>query len=98
MYSVRRRSYYEHISDFLPEILPKNTIYGTKYSRMDQVKFSKGCLPQILLGPFLNTWILLIFRNFQEQLFNRTPPVAVSYCRIFGTLSGFCKFINAYVF
>ena len=64
MYSVRRRSYYEHISDFLPEILPKNTIYGTKYSRMDQVKFSKGCLPQILLGTFLNTWILLIFRNF----------------------------------
>ena len=45
--------------------------YGTiqpKYSRMDQVKFVessvkqtipfkffKGCLPQILLGPFLNT-------------------------------------------
>ena len=28
--------------------------YGTKYSRMDQVKFSKGCLPQILLDPFLN--------------------------------------------
>ena len=55
MYSVRTRSYYEHISDFLPEILPKNTIYGTKYSRMDQVKFSKCCLPQILLGPFLNT-------------------------------------------
>ena len=27
----------------------------TKYSRMDQVKFFKGCLPQILLGPFLNT-------------------------------------------
>ena len=27
---------------------------GTKYSRMDQVKFFKGCLPQILLGPFLN--------------------------------------------
>ena len=22
---------------------------------MDQVKFLKGCLPQILLGPFLNT-------------------------------------------
>ena len=28
--------------------------FGTKYSRMDQVKFFKGCLPQILLGPFLN--------------------------------------------
>ena len=25
------------------------------YSRMDQVKFFKGCLPQMLLGPFLNT-------------------------------------------
>ena len=44
------------------------TIYGTKYSRMDQVKFVKDslwrdmvcyfyriCLPQILIGPFLNT-------------------------------------------
>ena len=30
-------------------------IYGAKYSRMNQVKFFKGCLPQILLGPFLNT-------------------------------------------
>ena len=29
--------------------------YETKYSRMDQVKFFKGCLPQMLLGPFLNT-------------------------------------------
>ena len=29
--------------------------YETKYSRMDQVKFFKGSLPQILLGPFLTT-------------------------------------------
>ena len=29
--------------------------YGTKYSRMDQVNFFKGCLSQILLGPFMNT-------------------------------------------
>ena len=29
--------------------------FGTKWSRMDQVKFFKGCLSQILLGPFLNT-------------------------------------------
>ena len=28
---------------------------GTKHLRMDQVRFSKGCLPQIFLGPFLNT-------------------------------------------
>ena len=29
--------------------------YGTKYLRMNQVTFFKGCLPQILLSPFLNT-------------------------------------------
>ena len=29
---------------------------GTKYSRMDQVTFFKGCLPQISLGLFLNIW------------------------------------------
>ena len=28
---------------------------GSRYLRMDQVKFFKGCLSQILLGPFLNT-------------------------------------------
>ena len=28
---------------------------GAKHSRMDQVRFFKGCLPQIFLGPFLNT-------------------------------------------
>ena len=30
-------------------------LFGTRYSRMDQPKFFKGCFPQILLGPFLNT-------------------------------------------
>ena len=30
-------------------------LYGSRYLRMDQVTFFKGCLPQILLGPFLNT-------------------------------------------
>ena len=30
-------------------------VFETNYSRMDQVKFFKSCLPQILLGPFLNT-------------------------------------------
>ena len=34
--------------------------HGTKYSRMDQVKFCIGCLPQILLGPFLNTYHIYI--------------------------------------
>ena len=41
-------------------------IFGTKYSRMDQVKFSKGCLPQILLEPFLNT----LSHLFLEYFFN----------------------------
>ena len=31
------------------------SIYGAKYSIMDRVKFFKGCLPQTLLGPLLNT-------------------------------------------
>ena len=37
----------------------------SKYSRMDQVKFFKRCLPQILLGPFLNilTHIPLLVMN-----------------------------------
>ena len=29
-------------------------VYRTKHLRMDQKNFFKGCLPQILLGPFLN--------------------------------------------
>ena len=35
------------------------------YSRMDQVKLFKGCLPQILIGPFLNT-LTHIFREVNE--------------------------------
>ena len=38
-------------------------------SRMGQVKVFKGCLPQILLGPFLNTltlsqWLRIYFLHF----------------------------------
>ena len=29
--------------------------FVSKYSKMNQVKFFKGCFPQTLLGPFLNT-------------------------------------------
>ena len=39
-------------SNYIPSTW--TTIYGTKYSKIDQVKFFKGCLPQISLGPFLN--------------------------------------------
>ena len=33
----------------------KTVLYESKYSSVDQVKFLKVCLPQILLGPLLNT-------------------------------------------
>ena len=48
-------------------------IYETKYSRMDQVKFFKGHLPQILLGTFLNTLPLIMLDNnfcMNYRLFN----------------------------
>ena len=44
--------------------------YGTKYSRMDQVKFFKGCLQQILFGPFLNTLSHILKKTFQSQNFH----------------------------
>ena len=37
------------------DIRVNRNIYGAEYSRTDQVKFFKEYLPQILLGPFLNT-------------------------------------------
>ena len=39
--------------------------YGTKYSRMDQVKFFEGYLPQNLLSPLLNTlfYIFLLLKQ-----------------------------------
>ena len=47
-------------------------IYGTKYSRMDQVKLVedwklfKGCLPQISLGLFLSTLSLVLIKLKDE--------------------------------
>ena len=34
---------------------PRNAHYISNDSRMNQIKFFKGCLPQLLIGPFLNT-------------------------------------------
>ena len=43
---------------------PNAFINGAKYSRKDQVKLFKGCLPQISLGPlFLNTLSQIIFHR-----------------------------------
>ena len=51
-------------SVYLPEnekvIESENILKARTYSRMDQVKFFKGCLPQFLLGPFLNTLTQII--------------------------------------
>ena len=46
-------------------LFPLTMTIETKYSRMDQTRFFKGCLPQILLGPFLNTWtqLLIIYQS-----------------------------------
>ena len=42
----------ESSNEILALLKFRSVIFGTKYSRIDQVK---SYLPQILLGPFLNT-------------------------------------------
>ena len=56
--------------------------YGPKYSRIDQVKFMiclsrpyyfklfKVCLPQILLGPFVNNLPHIILKNYLDKFLN----------------------------
>ena len=39
------------------------SLFGTRYSRIDQVKFFKGCLPQMLLGPFLDILFHLLHNS-----------------------------------
>ena len=41
---------------------------GANYSRMDQIIFSKGCLPQILLGLFLNTLSQLLYFSANREI------------------------------
>ena len=45
----------EKMSDVAEGIIELCQTYATKYSKMNQVKFFKVFIPQILLGPFLNT-------------------------------------------
>ena len=49
------------------KFLGASVLNGTKYSRIDEVKFFKGCLPQILLGPFLNTWTQMRQNSYSKQ-------------------------------
>ena len=51
---TRKNSVFGHFS-CTESLSVKHGVFGTKYSRMDQVKFFKGCLSQISLSPFLNT-------------------------------------------
>ena len=53
---------YAHFEAPETQIL-KCIINGTKYSRMEQVKFFKGCLLKISLGPFLNILSQIIHGN-----------------------------------
>ena len=50
-----------------------NGLLEPKYSRIDQVKFFEGCLPKILLGPFLNTLCHLLAEShyFPKTLHHR---------------------------
>ena len=43
-------------------------ISGSRYSRMDQVKLFKGCLPQTLLGPFLDTLTQMKIMLFYSKI------------------------------
>ena len=54
------------------EYKDSSTICGTKYSRIDQVKFFKGCLPQFVLEPFLNT----LSHVFTQQAFT-SPKLTI---------------------
>ena len=60
-------------------------IFGTKYLRMDQVKFAKDSLQKILLGPFLNTFSHL-FSGYREGKANpvfrkNPPPISSNSCK-----------------
>ena len=52
-------------------------LYGTKYSRMDQVNCFKSCLPHISLGQFLNTLPHIYFFSGRVQ-----QEVQFSSCHI----------------
>ena len=45
------------------DVLPAKSLElnGSRYPRIDQVKYFRGSLPQVLLGSFLNTLIQMIF-------------------------------------
>ena len=49
--------------------------YRSRYSKMDQVEFFKGCLPQILLGPFLNTLTPIKVSRLSEYMYQNVIKI-----------------------
>ena len=70
------------------------TLNGTNYSRVDQVKFFKGCLPQISLGPFLNILSQIRYLHAQQYICSQSRKsirvLVASYIKIskFNSFSG----------
>ena len=64
------------------------TVISDKYSRIDQVNFFKGCLAQILLGPFLNTLfhMLLRFKLLDYDFFVSRKKALQLWLRIYWRL------------
>ena len=82
----RRLSFLKAHSVTIFVILLTCSLNETKYSRMDKVKADhslkrpytfkvfKGCLPQILLGPFLNTLSQITFYSLSKLSSGRLHP------------------------
>ena len=69
-------------------------IHGTKYPKMDQVKFVegslqffKGCLSQFLLGPFLNTLLHMSCKVFSVDIVRKNFQYIIAQTF---TLSSWC--------
>ena len=51
----------------------------SQYSRVDQINFFKGCLPQILLCPLLNTWTHFAKKSvWQKGHINKAMSIIIS--------------------
>ena len=59
-YVIARIMFVKLVFCIISTILCITSLFWIKYSRMDQIKVFKGCLPHILLGPFLNTFSYLL--------------------------------------
>ena len=64
---------------------------------MDQVKFFKGCLPQVLIDPLLNTLFQIEVGDDPCQNFNclKTDNYIVEYIRICSVFEESCNIRNA---